>query len=69
MKDRWWKMTDFLIDKLPWLLPLAVLVGIVCFQVFSAYMEAQTYNRVTGSNVSTWEALWVELRIQEGVKE
>ena len=32
----------------------------------AAYMEASTYNRVTGANVSTWDALWIELRVQGG---
>ena len=39
----------------------------VCW-VFSAYMEAKAYNRVTGAHVTTWDAMWVELRVQEHPK-
>ena len=31
---------------------------------FKSAMEAMAYNRVTNSNVTTWEAMWVELRVQ-----
>ena len=31
---------------------------------FRSSMEARAYNRVTGSNVTTWEAMWIELRVQ-----
>lgn len=33
--------------------------------VFQSSMEARAYNRITGSDVSTWEAMWVELRVQD----
>ena len=36
--------------------------------VAQSYFEAQSYNRITGENVSTWDALWVELRIQASPK-
>lgn len=32
------------------------------------YNEARTYTRLTGKNVSWWDALWVELRVQEQPK-
>ena len=32
--------------------------------VFKSAMEAKAYNLVTNSNVTTWEAMWVELRVQ-----
>ena len=35
----------------------------------SAYMEARTYERITGKPVSTWDALWIEFRVQEGVDD
>ena len=34
--------------------------------VFQSHMEAKAYNRVTGSDVTTWEAMWIQLRVQEG---
>ena len=33
---------------------------------FKSSLEARAYNRITGSNVTTWEAMWVELRVQGG---
>lgn len=29
-----------------------------------SHFEASSYNRATGSNVSTWDAMWIELRVQ-----
>lgn len=34
------------------------------FLLVPPYFEAQSYNRITGENVSYWDALWVELRVQ-----
>lgn len=49
-----------------------IVPGIILFAlgswVFSSAMEAAAYNRVTGKNVSTWDAMWIELRVQEGAK-
>lgn len=44
-------------------LALALAVGI---WVTRSHFEAEAFNRVTGSNVSTWDAMWIELRVQEG---
>lgn len=40
-----------------------VVLGALALPVFSARMEANTYNRITGADVTWWEALWVELRL------
>jgi hypothetical protein len=32
--------------------------------VFKSKMEAAAYNRATGSNVSTWDAMWIRLVVQ-----
>lgn len=45
------------------LIGVLFLVGYALFMWFSAYQEASIFNRITGSDVSTWEALWVNLRI------
>lgn len=29
-----------------------------------SYFEAQAFNRATGKNVSTWDAMWIELRVE-----
>lgn len=39
---------------------IAIALSIV---VFSAKQEAEAYNRITGKNVSTWDAIFVELRV------
>lgn len=43
-----------------------ILIGAIWFQ---AWMEAKAFNRVTGKNVSTWDAVWIELRVQERAGE
>ena len=37
----------------------------LAFPVFSAHQEAAAYNRITnGPHVTTWEALFLELRVE-----
>lgn len=45
---------------------LAVLCLVVAVTIWAtaSYFEASAYNRVTGSSVSTWDAMWIELRVQ-----
>lgn len=45
---------------------LAGLMLTIGFWVFVSAMEARAFNRATGSNVSTWDAMWIELRVQDG---
>ena len=33
------------------------------FVVFAAHQEAKTYKRLTGVEVTTWDAMWVQLRV------
>ena len=33
--------------------------------IVQSYFEASTYRRLTGKQVTTWDAMWVELRVQE----
>ncbi len=47
---------------------IAVLVGITvgpAIWVVRSRFEAQAYNRVTGAHVSTWDAMWLDLRVME----
>ena len=55
-----------LLYVVPLLLVLAIWVGV---WVFKSAMEANAYNRVTNSDVSTWDAMFIELRVQDGPKE
>lgn len=36
--------------------------------IVASYMKAVAYTRITGKEVTTWDAMWVDLRIQEPVK-
>lgn len=38
-----------------------VLLG---WKVVSSYNESRVYNRLTGAQTTTWDALWVQLRVQ-----
>lgn len=44
-----------------------VVAFVVAWVLFSS-MEAAAYNRVTGKNVSAWDAMWIDLRVQEGAR-
>ena len=45
---------------------VVLLVGL-CW-VLPSHMEAKAFNRTTGSNVTTWDAMWAEYRIQGSAK-
>jgi hypothetical protein len=38
---------------------------VVGLWVGASSMEASDFNRVTGKNVSTWDAMWISLRVQD----
>ena len=46
-----------------------VLICAAVFWVFSSYQEACAYERVTGHSVTTWDAMWIELRVQGGASK
>lgn len=48
-------------------LHIAVVVLAICvlLSLFSAFMEARTYNKLCGGKASAWDALWVELRVEQ----
>ena len=52
-----------------WLGIVLVIVAVIVFFFGSwigrSYFEAQTYRRLTGVEVTTWDAMWVELRVIE----
>ena len=43
---------------------LLIAVMSIVIWTFQSKMEANAYNRITGSDVTTWEAMWVQLRIE-----
>lgn len=46
---------------------ITVLTGL--FWVIPSYFEARAFNRVTGKSVSTWDAMWIDLRVQSSPNE
>lgn len=36
---------------------------IIAVWIFKSHMESKTYNKLTGAKTTTWDALWVELRV------
>lgn len=51
---------------------VAVLVAVLAFVVVpwvvSSFFEARAFNEITGKSVTTWQAMFVDLRVQETVK-
>lgn len=50
------------------LLLAGFLLGSPAWWVLSSAMEASAYNRLTGAHATTWDAMWVSLRVQESPK-
>lgn len=61
MKDRTTTILAWFLGSLILLAILAIPAGI---WVFQSAMEARAYEHATGVKVSTWDAMWVELRVQ-----
>lgn len=58
----WWRRA-YLVEKLIVGMmgaSVAIAVGGLFFQ---PYMEARTYNKLTGANVTMWDAMWSDLRV------
>uniref|UniRef100_A0A6M3LJ60 Uncharacterized protein n=1 Tax=viral metagenome TaxID=1070528 RepID=A0A6M3LJ60_9ZZZZ len=49
------------------LIGLIIVILTLIFFV-SAYYEAKTYSRLTGKQVSWFDAVWVDFRIQEQIE-
>lgn len=41
----------------------SVFVGMLAAWVYQSKVEAETYNRMTGRDVTHWEAMWTNLRV------
>lgn len=57
------RLVDWFLNMHLAYLGLAWITFILSFIVMSAHFEARAYNRLTGSDVTTWEAIWVRLRV------
>lgn len=40
-------------------------IGGPFFAIYKYHMESATFNRLTGAHTTWWDAVWVELRVQE----
>ena len=45
---------------------LLLIIGI---WILFSWLEARAFHEVTGRDVSTWDAMFIELRVQEGAAE
>ncbi len=43
---------------------ITVVLGIP-YWIWQSSMEAAAFNNATGNHVSTWDAMWIELRVQD----
>ena len=48
---------------------LAFLAFALSVWITRSHFEAQTYTKLTGKQVTTWDAMWVELRVIEPAQE
>lgn len=46
----------------------AILLAPPAIWIVKSYFEARAYNRLTGAHATTWDAMWVELRVQDSPK-
>ena len=54
--------------KLSAIILICILLALVVGVTIRSSFEAKTYNKLTGATVSTWDAVWVELRVVEPLK-
>ena len=48
---------------------LATMVIGVCCWITKSYCEARAFTRMTGKPATTWDAMFLELRVQEPAKD
>ena len=61
-------MSDFQEDMWMWIVVGLILLGLLVFAILRPKFEAETYTRLTGKQVTYWDAVWLDLRIQEQVR-
>ena len=49
-------------------LSVILFASVVCW-VIGSHFESKTYTELTGRTVTTWQAMWVQLRVIEPAKE
>jgi hypothetical protein len=61
------RITDYISDHMPVLILLAVAIPIIMAPIHwiaASHFESKAYNQITGANTTTWDAMWLELRVQ-----
>ena len=43
----------------------ASIFTVLAVWVFASMMEAKTFNKFSDKQVTTWDAMWIKLRVQE----
>lgn len=49
-------------------LALLVILGFILMAIAQPALESQAYNRLTGAHTTYWDALFLELRVQDQPK-
>lgn len=57
-----------LVEALVILTIIIALVGVLTMACIQPVMESRTYNKLTGAKTTWWDAIWVELRVQDTPK-
>lgn len=58
------KRSAFTVIEVLVVLAIIATVGTIIFGVIlKPHFEARAYNRLTGANVSYWDAVWLDLRV------
>lgn len=52
-----------------WRFVIVVIAVTITIWIVSACIEANAYNHLTGSQVTTWDAMFVDLRVQAEPKK
>lgn len=56
---------DLLVSAVIFLAVAAIGTGVWCV---GSHFEAQVFNKLSGTAVSTWDAMWVQLRVTEPIE-
>lgn len=55
-------------DSLGWLIAAALVLVLLAGWVLASCIEARSFESVTGKHVSTWDAMFLDLRVQEAAR-
>jgi hypothetical protein len=48
---------------------LVLVGGLILFAIWTAQQESAAYNRLTGAKTTAWDAMFLELRVQDQPKK